>query len=153
MDSNLSFIDLYYHPELDQPAAVWFESHWHNPAALYRASFAESRQNGQYVPHWFIICQDSQIIAGIGIIANDFHTQPELTPNLCALYVEKAYRNHGLAGQLLSRCCDYLKDRGYHNVYLITSHTHFYEKYGWTYYGMVKENSGHLIRMYQMKMD
>lgn len=35
------------------------------------------------IPNWFI--------AGAGVIENDFHNRPDLTPNICALYVEEDY--------------------------------------------------------------
>lgn len=37
----------------------------------------------------------------MAVIANDFHERKDLTPNVCALYVEKNYRHQGIARELL----------------------------------------------------
>lgn len=42
-----------------------------------------------------------QIIAGAGVIENDFHDRKDLVLNLCALYVEESYRQQNIARQLL----------------------------------------------------
>lgn len=34
-----------------------------------------------------------------GSIANDFHDRKDLTPNICAVYTEEAYRGRGIAGR------------------------------------------------------
>ena len=39
--------------------------------------------------------------AGAGVISNDFHNRRDLAPNLCALFVEPAYRRQGIARRLL----------------------------------------------------
>ncbi len=49
---------------------------------------------------------EKEIIAGIGVIENDFHNRKDLAPNVCAVYVEEAYRNRGIAGRMLQFVCD-----------------------------------------------
>lgn len=50
-----------------------------------------------YIPQWYIIVnENNEIIAGAGVIENDFHEYKHLTPNLCALFVEKEYRKREL---------------------------------------------------------
>lgn len=34
-----------------------------------------------------------------GSIANDFHDRKDLTPNICVVYTEEAYRGRGIAGR------------------------------------------------------
>lgn len=34
-----------------------------------------------------------------GSIENDFHDRKDLTPNICAVYTEEAYRGRGIAGR------------------------------------------------------
>ena len=85
------------------------------------------------------------------MIENDFHKRPDLMPNLCAMYVEEAYRNRGLARALLDNACEKLSIKGIDTAYLITSHTDFYEHCGWTFYDMIEEDDGNMIRLYQNK--
>jgi predicted GNAT family acetyltransferase len=52
------------------------------------------------------VLKDGKIIAGAGVITNDFHNRPDLTPNVCAVYVEKEYRCRGIAGRMLAHVCE-----------------------------------------------
>ncbi len=93
--------------------------------------------------------ENNEIIAGVGVIENDFHERRDLTPNVCALYVEEKYRCRGIAGKLLELVRDDMENKGISPLYLITEHTSFYERYGWEFLCMVKEeDSDNMIRMY-----
>ena len=72
--------------------------------------------------------KENEIIGGIGVIENDFHKRADLTPNICDFYVEEAYRNMGMAKELLDFVCKDLSSLVYPDVYLITGHTKFHEK-------------------------
>ena len=102
----------------------------------------------QNLPAWYVILDGDRIIAGLGVIDNDFHKRPDLTPNLCALYVEREYRMRGLARRLLDHACRELGAHGCTDAYLITDHTSLYERCGWSFFTMVEENCGGMIRMY-----
>ena len=82
------------------------------------------------------------------VIANDFHDRNDLTPNVCALYVEQELRRRGIAGQLLGHICKDMAAKGIGTLYLITGHTSFYERYGWEYLCMVQGDDGEQMRMY-----
>lgn len=88
-------------------------------------------------------------MGGVGIIKNDFHNRKDLTPNICALYVEREHRGKGIAGCLLRKACEEMRERGIHTLYLLTDHTSFYERYGWEYLCMVQgDGEPELSRMY-----
>ena len=53
------------------------------------------------VPQWYVIRSGGRLIAGAGVIENDFHDRKDLAPNLCALFVEPDWRGQGIAGRLL----------------------------------------------------
>ena len=91
-----------------------------------------SRSGG--VPQWYMMMEDGRIIGGVGVIENDFHDRKDLAPNVCALYVEEDFRCRGIAGVLLRFVCDDMADFGIDTLYLITDHTSFYERYGWSFY-------------------
>ena len=101
------------------------------------------------MPQWYVVLQGNEIIGGAGIIANDFHERKDLTPNLCALYVEEAFRCQGIAGRLLERACQDMKKSQCRCLYLVTEHTSFYERYGWEFLCLVQEEGGGMIRMYR----
>lgn len=149
-NSLIRIIDLNTRPALLQTAAAWFGSHWPVPTQTYLNSFQQALTSTSGVPRWYVAMNEEQeIIAGVGVIENDFHNRPDLTPNICALYVEKAYRGQGIAKALLDNACAQLAKNGVPSTYLITNHTTFYERCGWQFLGEVTENNGHLIRMYK----
>lgn len=141
------------HPELMEKAARWFSGKWGVPLDAYLESMTSSLHPECAVPAWYVILDEyGAVIAGLGVIANDFHKRPDLTPNLCALYVEEPYRKQGIARKLLDHACMELSHQGIRTVYLITGHTQFYEHCGFTFYGMIEEDDGNLIRMYSRQL-
>ena len=72
------------------------------------------------------------------VIENDFHDRPDLTPNVCAVYVEKAWRCQGIAGALLRAVCEDMRQFEIKTLYLLTDHTNFYERYGWEFLCLVQ---------------
>ena len=135
-------------PEAREEIAVWFHERWHIPLEAYRESIAECLEKGTDVPQWYVVLREGRIAAGCGVIENDFHERKDLTPNVCAVYVDEAYRNQGIAGSLLQYACGDLASMGYDTLYLLTDHTGFYERYGWRFLCMVRGNDGELSRMY-----
>lgn len=90
------------------------------------------------VPQWYLAIEDTRIVAGMGVIENDFHNRHDLTPNVCAVYTESDHRCRGIAGALLHFVCADMKMRGVDTLYLLTDHTSFYERYGWSFFCMVQ---------------
>ena len=135
--------------ELAASAAAWYSSKWKIPLAAYEESIARCLEGKGAVPQWYIAAADGKIIGGAGVIDNDFHNRRELTPNVCALYVEQEYRRRGIAGQLLDYICRDMISFGIGTLYLVTDHTSFYERYGWDFLCMVSNNGEDtLSRMY-----
>lgn len=149
MDNNYQIIKLQIHPELKQEMARWFHEKWGIPLNAYLDSMDACLKNSSSVPQWYCVLDSEKIVGGLGIIENDFHDRKDLSPNVCAVYVEKAYRCQGIAGELLSfACCD-MKKQGIDSLYLLTDHTSFYERYGWEFYCMAQqEGEKHSSRMY-----
>lgn len=147
MEYGYEITDLRQRPELMETAAAWFHEKWGIPAEAYRASMTGG--GTEPVPRWYIVLRGGAIAGGAGVIENDFHDRADLTPNVCALYVEEAHRCRGLAGALLHRACNDLCAAGITTVYLVTDHTSFYERYGWEFLCMVQgEGETEPSRMY-----
>jgi GNAT superfamily N-acetyltransferase len=92
--------------------------------------------------------EQKNIIAGAGVIENDFHNRKDLSPNLCALFVEEEYRKQNIAKELLNFAKSDLKNRGYDNLYLITELCDFYEKCEWHFFTMVEDEDSNIMKMY-----
>ncbi|MDO5122594.1 MAG: GNAT family N-acetyltransferase [Erysipelotrichaceae bacterium] len=145
---NYVYTALRDRPELIDRAAAWFHEKWHVPAEAYlECMTAYLNQETEY--GWYLCLDSEQIIGGLGIIENDFHDRKDLSPNVCAVYTEKAFRNQGIAGRLLNMAVDDMHAKGITPLYLVTDHTGFYERYGWEFFCMVHgDGEPGLTRMY-----
>ena len=146
--SNLKFINLTEMPSIKDKAAEWFHSKWRVPKEAYLECM-EAYLNGETDYGWFLCLDGDRIAAGLGVIANDFHNRKDLTPNVCAVYTEEAYRCKGIAGHLLNIAVEDCRQKGISPVYLLTDHTGFYERYGWEFLCMVQgDGEDEMSRMY-----
>lgn len=143
-----TYINLRQRPSLKGEAAVWFHKKWQVPEEAYRNCMeAYLKKETEY--GWYLCLDEDRMIAGLGVIENDFHNRKDLTPNICAVYTEEAYRCQGIAGHLLNMAVEELRTKGITPVYLITDHTSFYERYGWEFLCMVQgEDEPERMRMY-----
>ena len=136
------------HSELKDAAADWFHSKWGVPKEAYLESMEDCIAGGA-VPQWYIVMDGSSFVGGLGVIENDFHDRKDLTPNVCAVYVEDAYRSQGIAGKMLNFVCEDMRQHGIDTLYLVTDHTSFYERYGWEFLCMVQgDDEPEMTRMY-----
>lgn len=136
-------------PDSINKMAKWFHKKWGIPTEAYLQSMNECLMKQYSVPQWYIMLDNGKIIAGLGIIKNDFHDRLDLSPNVCAVYVEETYRNQGIAGKLLDFACRDMKNQGIETLYLLTDHTSFYERYGWEFLCMVQgDGEPEMSRMY-----
>ena len=138
------------HPEWTERAAQWYHEKWGVPLDAYRESILACQAKAGSVPQWYLALDEKgEIIGGLGAIENDFHKRPDLTPNVCAVYVEPPHRMQGVARAMLDCVCRDLAEMGVHTAYLLTDHTNFYEKCGWSFLCRVEENGGGTARVYK----
>lgn len=137
------------HPEKVNAAAEWFQKKWNIPKEAYLVSMNECIRNKNAVPQWYIIEEEGKIIAGMGVIENDFHDRKDLAPNVCAVYVESSHRCRGIAGYLLDFVCVDMHSMGIDVLYLVTSHNGFYERYGWEHFCNVSGDGGECSKLYR----
>ena len=141
------------YPFIKEKSAQWFHNKWGIPLADYNESMDQCLKAENYVPQWYIVVKDNEIIGGAGVIENDFHDRKELTPNICAVYVEEHCRNKGIAGKLLNFICEDFNCNGIDTLYLLTDHTGFYERYDWQFFCMAQgDGEDTMSRMYIHKI-
>lgn len=141
-------ITLRQKPELIEEAAEWFHNKWCVPKEAYLECM-NAYLNGETEYGWYLCLDGNKIIAGMGVIENDFHNRKDLTPNVCAVYTEEEYRCKGIAGRLLNFVVEDCKDKGISPIYLLTDHIGFYERYGWEFLCMVQgDGEEEMSRMY-----
>ncbi len=143
-------LNLRTRPDLLPQASVWFHQKWGISQEAYAESMRAGLEHRSPVPQWYLVLNGTEIIGGAGVIENDFHDRKDLTPNVCAVYVEEAYRNRGIAGRLLQLICDEFAEQGIRTLYLLTDHTSFYERYGWEFFCMAQgDGEEKASRMYR----
>ena len=136
-------------PEKKEEMARWFHEKWGIPLEAYMESMEDCLAQKTGVPQWYAAMEGKEIVGGLGVIENDFHDRKDLTPNVCAVYVEEAHRCKGIAGELLNFVCDDMRQMGIQPLYLLTDHTGFYERYGWEFYCMAQgDGEPEMARMY-----
>ena len=143
-----SYFTLMEKPELKDTAASWFHSKWGVPKEAY-LDCMDAYLNKETDNGWYLCLDGEKIVAGLGVIDNDFHDRKDLAPNVCAVYTEGEYRCKGIAGTLLNLAVEDMKNKGITPIYLVTDHTDFYERYGWEFLCMVQgDDEPEMTRMY-----
>lgn len=146
---NFEIVKIREMPNAVQQSSEWFHSKWQVPQQAYFESMTDCVNDSLGVPQWYIVFDGEKIIAGLGVIANDFHDRKDLSPNICAVYVESEYRNQGIAGEMLNFVCEDFHAMGIDTLYLITEHTSFYERYNWNFLCLVQgDKELEMTRMY-----
>ncbi|MCR5848749.1 MAG: GNAT family N-acetyltransferase [Lachnospiraceae bacterium] len=135
--TDYSYITLRESPAIKDEAAEWFHSCWGVPKEAYLECMNDYlNKDTEY--GWYLCTYKEKIVGGLGVIENDFHDRKDLFPNICAVYTNEAFRNRGIAGELLTMAVRDLKEKGISPVYLVTDHTGFYERYGWEFFCMAQ---------------
>ena len=151
-------------------AALWFSQKWDVPFEAYLDSIGayiehaelvrksgESRaveaSRRRAVPQWYVALDGERIVAGCGVIENDFHDRADLAPNLCAFYVNPEYRGCGLGRKVISFACEDMRAFGLDTLYLVTDHTELYEHLGWEYHASACDaETGEELRVYRRSL-
>lgn len=151
--AKYNIISLINYPEKKEKLARFFHEKWNIPYSAYLESMDECLKKKGPVPQWYVAMDGNNIVGGLGVIENDFHNRKDFKPNVCAVYVEEEYRRQGIAGTLLNYVCDDMKRLGINELYLLTDHTSFYERYGWNFFCMAQgDNEEVPSRVYIRKL-
>lgn len=73
---------------------------------------------------------ENDIVGYCTVSKNDCIPDVPYTPYIGYLFVDEKYRGHRLSQKLISYAMSYLKTLGFHQVFLVSDHVNFYEKYG-----------------------
>ena len=116
-------------------AIAYFQEKWASEDSMmvYEDCIRSSLTAEGPLPQWYVMVHDGRIIAGAGLIANDFISRMDLWPWLAALYVEEEFRGRALGGEIIRFALDDAAHLGFDNLCLCTDHIGYYEKYGFVY--------------------
>lgn len=95
-------------------------------------TFLDKKPSEPY-PMTFVALYDVTCIGTVSLFENDLNERLAYTPWLASLFVEKVYRNQGIAQQLINQLIVYAKSRQITTIYLKTENAlAYYIKLGWT---------------------
>ncbi|WP_214769978.1 GNAT family N-acetyltransferase [Exiguobacterium sp. s39] len=95
-------------------------------------AFLDKKTSEPY-PMTFVALDDVTCIGTVSLFENDLNERLAYTPWLASLFVEKVYRNQGIAQQLINQLIVYAKSRQITTIYLKTENASaYYIKLGWT---------------------
>ena len=78
-----------------------------------------------------IVAVDNENICGYCTVSKtDCILDVDYTPYIGFIFVGEEYRGNRLSQQLIEHAVDYIKNVGYHRVYIVSDHESLYEKYG-----------------------
>lgn len=119
-------------PEMCDAAIAYFQEKWASEESrmVYEDCIRMSLKSESPLPEWYLMLDGERIIGCAGLISNDFISRMDLTPWLCALYIEEDCRGHAYGSLLLERAASDAAAKGYDKIYLCTDHVGYYEKYG-----------------------
>ena len=149
--NDIKIISIREHPDYFNRAVDYFSSKWGIYRKIYEDSISDSLVTESPTPRWYMLIKGDNIIGSYGLIENDFMVRKDLTPWLCALYVEESERCKGFGGTLLEHGRTEAARLGFSKVYLCTDHVGFYERYGWHFFGMEASEFGGDTRGYEVK--
>lgn len=132
--SELQLFSVREHPELTEDVIAFFQRHWatENSMKVYENCIRSCIETESPLPQWYVLMLNGKIVAGAGLITNDFISRMDLWPWLAALYVEEECRGCALGRELIRHALDEAARLGFDNLYLCTDHIGYYEKYGFT---------------------
>lgn len=150
----MEIISLREYPSALEWCISWFQKVWGDSVSeeVYGDCMKHCIDAPSPIPQWYMLVENKKIIGGIGLIANDFNSRQDLTPWLCALFVEEEYRGRGCGEMLLRHAVGEAARMGYHTVYLCTDHENYYERYGFTHTGWTHHPWGDVSRIYEISV-
>lgn len=116
--------------------ALWDEVKRYAAACSWRAgkSLAQEMQNHAF-SDWervFVLHENGNIYGYCTVAKKDCIPDLTYTPYIGYLFVDEKKRGHRMGQKLILAAMGYLRNVGFHEVYLVSDHENLYEKYGFS---------------------
>ena len=86
------------------------------------------------LPQTYGLFIEEKLIGMFQFTNEDLEVRPDIFPWLACFYIDKEYRNQGMARILLEKIIELASSTlNYETLYLFTKHKGFYEKFGWDF--------------------
>lgn len=147
-------ISIRHEPEYKEHAVEYIYEKWGDGnRQLYVDSIFGCIGSRNPIPHWYLLEDGNRIVGCAGLVEHDFIDRVDLSPWLCALYIEKDKRGKSLSKLLIDQVKRDARHTGFEKVYLCTEHVGFYEKFGFQYIGEGKYPDGDPSRIYEAEIE
>lgn len=101
---------------------------------------------------WYLLKHEGETIGCAGLVTNDFISRMDLSPWLCALYIEEKHRGNAYGLLLIEQAKNDARRAGFKVLYLSTGHVGYYERYGFTYLAQGYHPRGEASRIYHAEL-
>lgn len=147
----MKIISVRQNPDYKDIAIAYLQRSWPDIyPKMYEDCINHSMDAEQFLPQWYLLEQDNQIIGCAGLITNDFISRGDLYPWICALYIDEKHRGNAYGTLLLEKAKEDTKAGGFRYLNLCTDHEGLYEKYGFKYIGQGYHPWEEESRIYQI---
>lgn len=96
-----------------------------------------------------LLTDDDELISFCTYAEQDDIREPSLTPWIGFVYTFPGRRGHRYAGKLLEHAYSLAKAEGHKHIYISTGETGLYEKYGYSFWRMMKDINDEDSRVYR----
>jgi GNAT superfamily N-acetyltransferase len=101
----------------------------------------------------FLLTDHQQLVSFCTLAEMDDVRDTELKPWIGFVYTFPQYRGHRYMGILLEYAYTTAKSDGFRQLYISTGETGLYEKYGYSFYQMMKDMHGEDSRVYRIDVE
>ena len=132
----MRIISIRENPDYKDQAIRYFQQSWPSVwPIIYEDCINHCITATNFLPQWYLLEDEGQIIGCAGLITNDFISRGDLYPWINALFIDENHRGNEYGSLLIDKAKRDAKKGGFSHVYLCTDHIGYYEKYGFTYVG------------------
>lgn len=130
----VKIISVRQNPEYKDIAIQYLQKSWPDIyPKMYEDCITHSINAEQFLPQWYLLEKEHQIIGCAGLITNDFISRGDLYPWVCAIFIEENHRGNNYISLLLNKAKQDTREGGFKHLNLCTDHIGLYEKYGFQY--------------------
>lgn len=96
-----------------------------------------------------LLADGEKLVSFCTLAEQDDIRDTDITPWIGFVYTYPEYRGHRYVGRLLERACELAKEDGHKHVYISTNEDGLYEKYGFSFWKMMKDMEGSDSKVYK----
>ncbi|MEL7697940.1 MULTISPECIES: GNAT family N-acetyltransferase [Pantoea] len=112
------------------------------------ASIVASSLSGADFPVTFVAVEAGKAIGTAGFWRCDLISRQDLFPWLAALYVDAPARGKGVSDALQQRVIAHAQDQGYSRLWLWSTFSGYYDRFGWQSQGEALEYPDKRVQLY-----